>query len=120
VRVRARYARPVEESSLGVALRDGSGTLLFATSTDLEEVPLGARSGDEVVTVDFTFGVPLRPGGYGVEATVSGDGGRLLGQSEKGASFEVVAEVHQVRGLVRLPTTVEVHDRDPEEQGQAT
>ncbi|CAA9421460.1 Teichoic acid export ATP-binding protein TagH [uncultured Rubrobacteraceae bacterium] len=120
VRVLARYARAAEESALGIVLRDRSGTLLFATSTDMEGTPLGARAESEIVTVDFTFWVPLRPGGYGVEATVSGEGGRLLGQSEDLAAFEVVAEERQVRDVTQLPTTVEVHGRDPEEQGQAT
>jgi ABC-2 type transport system ATP-binding protein len=119
VRVRARYALAVEDGSLGVALRDDSGTLLFATSTQMEGVPLGARAEGEVVTVDFTFGVPLGPGGYGVEAIVSGEDG-LLGRNEEAATFEVVAEDDGVRGLVRPPTKVEVHDRDPEEQGPAT
>jgi hypothetical protein len=118
VRVRARYTQAVEESSLGVVLRDGSGMLLFATSTDIEGAALGARAEDEIVTVDFTFGVPLSPGGYGVEATVSGDG--LLGRIEEAAIFEVVAEERPVRGPVHLPTRVEVHGRDREEQGQAT
>lgn len=120
VRVHAKYERGVEDSAFGVALRDPSGTLLFATSTDLEGVPLGARTEDETVTVDFTFGVPLRPGDYGVEATVSGNEGMLMGQSEEKAAFEVVAKGHPVRGLVQLPTTVEVHDRLREDQGPAT
>jgi ABC-type polysaccharide/polyol phosphate transport system ATPase subunit len=120
VRVRARYAQAVQQSSFGVVLRDRSGTLLFATSTDSENVSLGARSEGEVVTVDFTFGIPLAPGGYGVETTVSGDEGRLLGRGEEKPAFEIVAEKHEVGGLIQLPTTVEVHSRDPEELGQAT
>ena len=106
VRVRARYTRDVEKSALGAVLRDRSGTLLFATSTDMEESPLGARAEGEVVTVDFTFGAPFRPDDYGVEATVSGDAGRLLGRTEEAAAFEVVAEERQA----------EVHNRE----GQAT
>ncbi len=118
VRVRARYTQAVEESSFGVVLRNLSGMILFATSTGMEGVELGARVQDEVVTVDFTFGVPLRPGDYGVETTVSGDG--LLGRIEEAEIFEVVAEEHPVRGLVHVPTRVEVHGRDYEELGPAT
>ena len=95
VRVRARYAQAVERSVFGAVLRDRSGTLLFATSTDMEESSLGARAEGEIVTVDFTFGVPFRPGEYGVEATVSGDAGRLLGRTEEAVAFEVVAEERQ-------------------------
>lgn len=118
VRVRARYAKAVQESKLGVALREESGTLLFSTSTDLEKAPLGERAEGDVVTVDFTFGVPLRPGIYGVEATVSTKH-KLLGRSEETANFEVVQEERRVRGLIQLPTKIEVHDRDLEEQGPA-
>ena len=118
VRVRARYARAVEESAFGVLLRDEPGTLLVETSTDANGVSPGARREGEVVTVDFTFGVPLRPGGYGVEANVSGSGGRLLGKSERAAAFEVQGEGRRGRGVIQVPTTVEVYDR--EQQGQAT
>ena len=109
VTVRARYAQSVEKSAFGAVLRDRSGTLLFATSTDMEESSIGARAEGEVVTVDFTFGAPFRPGHYGLEATVSGDAGRLLGRAEEAAAFEVVAE---------QPTGVEVHDH--EELGPTT
>jgi ABC-type polysaccharide/polyol phosphate transport system ATPase subunit len=118
VRMRARYARAMQESAFGVDLRDRSGMLLFATSTDMEGATLGARAENEVVTVDFTFGVPLRPGSYAVEATVSGEG--LLGRIEEAAIFEVFAEERPVRDPVHLPTRVEVLGRDREEQGQAT
>jgi ABC-type polysaccharide/polyol phosphate transport system ATPase subunit len=96
-RVRARYKRDVEESVLGAALRDSSGTLLYATSTDMEESPLGAKSEGETVTVDFRFGVPFRPGEYGVEATVSGETGRLLGRTDGVAAFEVHGREEQGR-----------------------
>ena len=92
VEVRARYAQAVERSALGAVLRDGSGTLLFATSTEMGESPPGAREEGEDVTVNFTFRAPFHPGRYGVEATVSGDAGRLLGRTEEAATFEVVAE----------------------------
>ena len=118
VRVRARYARDVERSAFGAVLRDRSGTLLFATSTDMEESSLGARAGGEVVSVDFTFGVPFRPGDYGVEATVSGEAGRLLGRTEEAAAFEVVAEGRPAGSVIPPPTKVEVHGR--EEQGTTT
>jgi ABC-type polysaccharide/polyol phosphate transport system ATPase subunit len=110
VRVRARYAQDVARSAFGAVLRDRSGTLLFATSTDMEECSLGAREEDEVVTVDLAFGAPFRPGEYGIEATVSGEAGRLLARAEEAATFEVVAEEHAAR--------VEIHDR--EDLGPAT
>jgi hypothetical protein len=118
VRVRARYARDVERSAFGAVLRDSSGTLLFATSTEMEESSLGARAEGEVVTVDFTFGVPFRPGDYGVEATVSGKAGRLLGRTEEATAFQVVAGERQAGSAIQWTAKVEVHDR--EEQGTTT
>lgn len=120
VRVHARYTQAVDASAFNVLLRDEPGTLLFETSTDAEDAPLGAREEGEVVAVDFSFGVPLRPGQYSVEATISGEGDTLLGRNENPAAFEVFAEGHPVRGVVQLPTTVQVHGRNPEEQGPAT
>jgi ABC-type polysaccharide/polyol phosphate transport system ATPase subunit len=116
VRIHARYARDMAESALGAVLRDRSGTLLFATSTDMEETPLGAKSNGETVTVDFKFKVPFRPGDYGVE--VSGEAGRLLARTDEAAAFEVVAEGRPAEDVTKLPARVEVHDR--EEQGRAT
>jgi hypothetical protein len=118
VRVHARYAQDVENSAVGAALRDRSGTLLFATSTDMQESSLGGRTEGEVVTVDLTFGVPFRPGDYGVETTVSGEAGRLLGRTEEAATFEVVVGERSAGGAIQPPTKVEFHDRG--EQGQAT
>jgi ABC-type multidrug transport system ATPase subunit len=118
IRVRARYARDVKRSAFGAAVRDRSGTLLFATSTDMNESSLGARMEGEVVTVDFTFGAPFRPGEYGIEASVSGETGRLLGRTEEAKVFEVVAEGRPAADVVPPPTKVEVHGR--QEQGTTT
>jgi ABC-type polysaccharide/polyol phosphate transport system ATPase subunit len=118
VRVRARYTQAVGESAFGAVLRDRAGKLLFATSTDMEESALGLREKDEVVTVDFTFGAPFHPGEYGVEATVSGEAGRLLGRTGEATIFEVVAEELAAGAVVQPPTRVEVHEG--EELGPAT
>jgi ABC-type polysaccharide/polyol phosphate transport system ATPase subunit len=118
VRVRARYAQTVEESAFGAVLRDRAGKLLFATSTDMEESSLGPREKGEVVTVDFTFGTPFHPGAYGVEATVSGEAGRLLGRTREAITFEVVAEELAARAVIQPPARVEVHDS--EEPGPPT
>ena len=124
VRLHTRYAQAVEDSTLGIVLRDRSGRLLFATSTALEGAPLGFRDEGESVTIDFTFGVPLRPGGYSVDAAVSvpGTAGRILARSKETATFEIVPGMKDrpVRGLIYLPTAVEIHDQDREEQGPAT
>jgi hypothetical protein len=118
VRIRARYAQAEEESAFGAVLRDRAGKLLFATSTDMEETSLGPRKKDEVVTVDFTLGTPFHPGAYGIEATVSGDEGRLLGRIREAITFEVVAEELAAGAAIQPPTRVEIHDS--EEPGPPT
>jgi hypothetical protein len=84
----------------------------------MEESPLGPKGKDEVVTVDFTFGAPFHPGEYGVEATVSGDAGRLLGRTGEATTFEVVAGELAAGGAIRPPNRIEVHEG--EEPGPAT
>jgi hypothetical protein len=68
--------------------------------------------------VDFTFGAPFHPGTYGVEATVSGDAGRLLGRTREAMTFEVVAEELAAGAVIQPPTRVEV--QDSEEPGPPT
>lgn len=107
VRARVRFAEATEDGAVGVALRDRSGALLFATSTGLEGVPLGARAKDESVTVDFTLGVPLPPGRYGIDVS----GGGSSQEARQTVAFDVVAgDDVEGRGPIQLPTTVEVHE----------
>jgi ABC-2 type transport system ATP-binding protein len=116
VRVRLHHHEAMEDSTLGITLRNaGTDTDALSTDTTLERVPLGRKRADEQTTVDFTLGVPLRPGGYAVEATISGNGGE---QIEGSATFKIVAEEPPVRGMVQPPTTVEVQVR--REQGPPT
>jgi ABC-2 type transport system ATP-binding protein len=119
VRVRLHHHEAMEDSTLGITLRKaGTDTDALSTDTTLERVPLGRKRADEQTTVDFTLGVPLRPGGYAVEATISGNGGELIEQIEGSATFKIVAEEPPVRGMVQSPATVEVQVR--REQGPPT
>lgn len=121
VQVHMRYEDAVKDSCLGITLRsEETDTDVFSTDTALEGVPIGRKQAEERTTVDFTFGLPLGPGGYSIEATVWGDDGGLIGRTEQNATFEVASEDRPVRGLILLPTTVEIHDRLREEQGPAT
>ena len=117
VRARVRYPETAGASALGVALRDDSGALLFATSTDLEGSPLGGRTKGERVTVDFALSVPLHPGGYNARVALSVPGGGVLDRSDA-EDFEVTAGA--IPGRDAGPSaTVEIHQGDPEEQGPA-
>ncbi len=117
VRAHVSYPEAVENSALGVVLRDHSGALLFATSTDLEGSPLGGRAEGERVTVDFALGVPLPPGRYNARAVLSVPGGGVLTRSEA-EDFEVTTgSGGPERTAARPSATVEVYEGDPEERG---
>lgn len=118
VRARVRYPETAEESALGVALRDDSGALLFATSTDLEGSPLGGRTKGERVTVDFALSVPLHPGGYNARVALSVPGAGVVDRSDA-EDFEVTAGDVPGRDAAGPSATVKIHERDPEEQGPA-
>jgi ABC-type polysaccharide/polyol phosphate transport system ATPase subunit len=112
VRVHARYAAAVEESALGITLRSAeAGVAVFSTDTAREGAPLGHREAGEEATVDFTFEVPLRAGTYTVNAvlTVPGEE-KLLDRAREAATLEVTGSEPSAKGLVSLPTRVEVHD----------
>jgi ABC-type polysaccharide/polyol phosphate transport system ATPase subunit len=123
VRVRLRYREDVPASSVRVILRNKAGLDVFSTSTDLEGRSIGPRRRGERVTVDFALDhVPLRHGAYGVTTAVS-----HRDAAKTPFDFVGVAAVFEVarpagkgpyRGLVHLPTTVQVSDPDgSEDQG---
>ena len=70
----------------------------------MEESSLGPREKDEVVTVDFHVRDAFPPSEYGVEATVSGDEGRLLGRTKGAITFEIVAEELAAGAVIQPPT----------------
>lgn len=114
VRVSLRYDEAMEESTLGIALRsEGAGLEVFSTDTMLEGVPLGRRDEGEQATVDFTFGMPLGPGTYKVDATLTGPQAEdsYVARTQNEATLEISQEgaLTPVRGLVRLPARVEIH-----------
>ncbi len=114
VRVRLRYDEAIEDSTLGIALRsEGAGLEVFSTDTVLEGVPLGRRDEGEQATVDFKFGMPLGPGTYKVDATLTDPQAEdsCVARTQNGATLEISREgaITPVRGLVRLPASVEIH-----------
>lgn len=114
VRVRLRYDEAVEDSTLGIILQSKrAGLEIFSTDTALEGAPLGRKDEGEQATVDFTFGVPLRPGAYSVDAavTVRRAEDSDLARTQTAATFRVTQDggENPVRGLVQLPTEVSIH-----------
>jgi ABC-2 type transport system ATP-binding protein len=113
VRVHVEYRRATQESDLSITLRDSaSGTEVFSTDTLEESQPLGRREAGERVAVDFTFDVPLRPGSYEVDVSVSAPAGGERDRIRAAATLRIGQEEEgrPVRGLLYLPTAVEVLD----------
>ena len=114
VRVNLQYGREEENSSVVITVRNAAGIPVFSTTTGDGEATLGPRSTGERASVDFAFGVPLRPGSYTVDTTVFSprDGGTLLSRAEAAATLEVVPprDGHRVRGLLDLPAEVRILD----------
>ncbi|CAA9460509.1 MAG: Teichoic acid export ATP-binding protein TagH [uncultured Rubrobacteraceae bacterium] len=114
VRVRLRYDEAMEESTLRITLQsERAGLEVFSTDTDLEGVPIGRKDEGERATVDFTFAIPLGPGIYKVDASLKDPHAEDsdVARTQNAATFEITREgaLVPVRGLVRLPTEVEIH-----------
>jgi ABC-type polysaccharide/polyol phosphate transport system ATPase subunit len=112
VRVRLRYDEAMEDSTLSITLQS-AGLEVFSTDTALEGVPLGRKDEGEQTTVDFTFVVPLGSGTYNVDASLRDPqaGGSDVARTEHAATFEIIQDgaLAPVKGLVDLPTDVEIH-----------
>jgi ABC-2 type transport system ATP-binding protein len=126
VRVHLHYTKAVKGSTLAITLRDEDGLEVFSTSTTEENTPLMRREEGERVTADFTFEVPLRPGSYSVDAALFTSRGedRCLDQVDRAATFGITRfeDDYLVRGLLRLPTAVEIHapERQQEKPGNSS
>jgi len=122
VRVRLRYDEAMEESILGITLSsERAGLEVFSTDTALEGVPLGRREAGEQPTVDFRLVVALGSGTYNVDASLRdahGEGSEVA-RTQKAASIEITEEgaISPVRGLVRLPASVEVDGQEGLKEG---
>lgn len=123
VRIHLEYFRDVEGSALNVILRNKAGLDVFSTSTVLEKTPLKERQKDERVIVDFSFQVPLQHGNYSVTASVSHARQKSLYMDwiDVAAAFHIERPSSRgnIRGLVHLPTQVEIHSPDRGRQDQS-
>jgi ABC-type polysaccharide/polyol phosphate transport system ATPase subunit len=122
VRAYVRFARPVEDGILSLTIRNEAGLDLFSTSTGAEKSPLKKREEGERIIVDFTFRAPLRHGTYSVNAAIFGSRQKnvYFDWVDVAAVFEVPIPTRRapVRGLVHLPTTVEIHTPDDAEASE--
>lgn len=122
VRMHLEYLEAVEGSLLRMSLRSEAGLDMFSTNTNREKAPLGARSAGERVVVDFTFDVPFKPGNYSVTAAVSPrrDPRIYLDWIDVATVLKIdrADDQRTIQGMVHLPAKVEVHDQDPQDDGQ--
>lgn len=119
IRMHVRFARAIKDSMLSLTVRNETGLDIFSTSTGSEKNPLRQRSEGERVIVDFTFRAPLRHGTYSVNAAIYSSQQKNLYYDwiDVATVFEVPIPTRQapVKGLVYLPTTVEIHTPDASE-----
>ncbi len=125
IRVHLEYREAVRGSSVVITIRNKAGIDVFTTTTALEKTPMGKRSEGERTIVDFTFAVPLQPGGYSVSAGINPPGNRklYLDWVDVATAFQIdrTQQPGAIMGVVRLPTQVEIHapDRHPARSDQS-
>ena len=113
IRVHLEYLEDVEPSVLGIALRNKAGLEVYSTDTAAERTRLGKIQKGEKVTVDFNVSVMLQHGDYSVTTYISRRKQRslYLDWVDVAAVFKVARPNDRgpIRGLVHLPTEVEIH-----------
>ncbi len=123
VRAHLEYLEDVEGSALNIILRNKAGLDVFSTNTSLEKTPLKERKQGERVIVDFSFRVPLQHGAYSVTASVSRSKNKTLYLDwvDVAAVFKIDRPSGRgnIKGLVHLPTEVEIHTPDREHQDRS-
>ncbi len=96
---------------------------LFSASTALEGVPLEDMEKGKQLVVDFAFRVPLQKGRYDISAGVRavGEVESYLDRIKVATTFRVARpkDRKRFRGVVHLPTKIEVHAPAGERQGQS-
>lgn len=114
VRVHVQYLENVNDSVIGITLRNKVGLDIFSTNTLLEKTRIKRRRAGEQVIVDFTFRTPLKHGTYSVAAEVSNPENKDLYLDWVGAAavFELARPYGRgaFAGLVHLPTQVRLFE----------
>ncbi len=115
IRAHVQYTQAVDDSAVGIVLRNRGGLDIFSTSTAVEGTPIGSRNAGERVIVDFSFRVPLKHGRYSVAAFVSRSGAKVdLDWVGVAAVFKMSRPSGRgnFAGLVDLPTQVRLEEPD--------
>lgn len=116
IRAHLEYLEDVGPTTLGITLRNKAGLDVFSTDTQTEKSRIGKRRRGERVTVDFNVSAMLQHGDYSVSAYISYPKQRTLYLDwvDVAAVFKITRPSGRgpIRGLVHLPTGVEIHDSD--------
>jgi len=107
VRVRVRYAAPVEDPVVGIMIRTRIGFEVFGTNTEIENVHFGPCREGETVQVTFRFRCGLCPKDYTVTAASHDPDGVWHDWMEDAVAVTVAGPV-QTAGVARLEPRVEV------------
>jgi ABC-2 type transport system ATP-binding protein len=122
VRVHLEYLEAVKESELIVTLRNKAGLEVLSASTVDDGTPLGEMEKGERVVVDFIFKVPLQHGLYNVTADARVPSEDLyLDRAETPKNFRITrpSDRNPSRGVVHLPTEIQVRSPEGEKQGRS-
>jgi hypothetical protein len=107
-----RFRAPLDEPVFGFTLRHEAGHVVFATRTDMQQVPTGRFDGGDVVIVRVAFDNWLAPGSYRLTPSLARAG---AGTEALDARENLVAlTVHGTRnagGIVDLPHAIVIERR---------
>lgn len=116
VRLHLLAREDVEGVKVGITFRNQTGLEVFSTDTVHEGLAPESLVAGKRVFVDFTVGLALKPGNYGIVAHVSSAGKKKTYYDWLGvaATFKLnkLDSKDVVPGLVRLPSRAEVSPRD--------
>jgi ABC-type polysaccharide/polyol phosphate transport system ATPase subunit len=120
VRVHVRYTQAIRGGRLTIALRNNASLDVFSTETSLEAPGKEQRRPEEQVTAEFTLPLSVKQGTYSIAAGVRQQGNRnlYLDWVDVGKAFRIshLNFRGKVRGLVHLPTEVEIQNPDREQK----
>ncbi len=105
VRVRVLFHADVDEPVCGFMIRNRHGIHLYGTNTQLQELPLGAMSPNEIVEVTFSFNCALAPDSYSIAVAAHTADAISLDWIDGALLFQVMSE-KPMEGVANLNAKV--------------
>lgn len=117
IRVHVGYEKDVDDSLVGVTLRNRTGLDVFSTNTGLEKTPVKRRKAGDRIIVDFGLQASLKHGPYSVGAAISRNVNKTsyLDWIDIVSTFEIGRPTGRgaFAGMVQLPTRVTIFEPEP-------